>query len=159
MAINRVLRACTRWVGWSAVTGVQKRTGERTSQWRPITATEVPHLEAFGAKLRQARLAVGLTQKQLARACRPRLHPDTIRRLEAGVRRPRRSTLLRLAMVLAVAVQPDAPAHRVAALVNGLADKLAALAGPALAPESTFGAEQTAHSRKAGGRGPSGGAP
>lgn len=97
----------------------------RAAARRPIGPAEVPHLEALGRRLSELRRAAGLSRAALARAAE--LSSPTVGRLEAGTRRTRASTLARLAGALA---GPDeAPA---------LVAELAALAGPALAPESDF---------------------
>lgn len=105
---------------------------------RPILAGEIPSLEALGRRLRELRRRTGLSQAALARAAQ--LNGATISRVEAGTRRTRRSTLERIASAL-VAELPDlGDADR-------LTDDLAALAGPALAPESAY-ADRVARRRK-----------
>jgi transcriptional regulator with XRE-family HTH domain len=111
------------------------RQRERDGCRRRIEPAEVPLLHTLGTELRSLRRTAGLTQRELAEgACLTRSH---VERIEAGVRRTRRSTLERMAATLTVA-EPD-PEH--------LADALAELAGPALAPESEY-AERVARRRE-----------
>ena len=85
----------------------------------PLTAREARHAVALGALIRSRRLAAGLTVAQAADAAE--LSPRHWRRLEAGERRTRSSTLDRIAQAL------DADPV-----------ELAATAGPALADESPY---------------------
>jgi transcriptional regulator with XRE-family HTH domain len=101
----------------------------RDAPRRPIEAAEIPHLEALGARLAAVRRDRGLAQDTLAEAAE--LSTSGIRRIEAGTRRTRRSTLDRIAAALG---DPD------------LGDELAGLAGPALAPESLYGERGSANS-------------
>jgi transcriptional regulator with XRE-family HTH domain len=113
----------------TAATSARGKEGLRASARRPIGPDEVPFLEALGAELRALREAAHLSRPALAWAAE--ISPTHLRYLEEGVRRTRRSTLGRVAAVLA----ESAP---VAASANDLADYLASLAGPALAPESDY---------------------
>jgi transcriptional regulator with XRE-family HTH domain len=97
------------------------RQHTRARSRRPIEAAEITHLEALGACLAAVRRDRGVTQAVLAEAAE--LSTSGIRRIEAGTRRTRRSTLDGIAAAL------DEPE---------LADELARLAGPALAPESPY---------------------
>jgi transcriptional regulator with XRE-family HTH domain len=97
---------------------------------RPIEPAETPYLAALGIRLRDRRRRKGLTQAQLAAASELSLRH--LERIETGSRRTRRSTLSRIATALG---DPS------------LEKELAALAGPALAPESAF-AERVARRRK-----------
>jgi transcriptional regulator with XRE-family HTH domain len=54
--------------------------------------------KTFGENLRAARLALGLTQEELASRCN--LHPTAVSLLERGQRVPRADTQLKLADVL-----------------------------------------------------------
>jgi transcriptional regulator with XRE-family HTH domain len=67
----------------------------RARSWRPIEAAEITYLEALGAHLAAVRRDHGLTQAALAEAAE--LSTSGIRRIEAGTRRTRRSTLDRMA--------------------------------------------------------------
>lgn len=98
--------------------------GRIVTERRPITDEERPHLAAMGRRLAELRRAACLTQAQLGAVAG--VTDDTIGRIERGQRRTRRSTLGRIATGLAV---PDPVAT---------ADELAAVAGPGLAPESTY---------------------
>jgi transcriptional regulator with XRE-family HTH domain len=55
---------------------------------------------AFGRRLREVRVGVGLSQDRLAE--RARVHPTAIGRMERGGREPRLATILRLARALGV---------------------------------------------------------
>ena len=94
---------------------------------------EIPRLEAFGARLRQACTQAGATQTRLAWLAE--LTPGHLSRLERGQRRPRASTIARLADALTLAAT-EHQAPRVDAEV--LALELVDPAGPALAPESVY---------------------
>lgn len=85
----------------------------------PLQRHEVPYTVALGRLIRSRRLAAGLTVAQAADAAE--LSPRHWRRLEAGERRTRSSTLDRIAQAL------DADPV-----------ELAATAGPALADESPY---------------------
>lgn len=107
---------------------------------RPIEDWEVPLLVAFGSKLRDLRTRAGLTQDALAvGAMISRRH---VIRLEYGHRRPRASTIRRIAEALALAsaslppgfreqARPDLPAPA------WITRELIVAVGAALAPEST----------------------
>jgi transcriptional regulator with XRE-family HTH domain len=56
--------------------------------------------EQFGANLRRARLAAGLSQEGLSQRCG--LHLTEISRLENGLRDPRLSTIVRVSAGLAL---------------------------------------------------------
>jgi transcriptional regulator with XRE-family HTH domain len=104
---------------------------------RPLRAHERAHVERLGRLLATTRRAVGLTQEQVAlRAGLSRTHLD---RLERGLRRTRRSTLTRIAVVFVLEVPRLGPVER-------LVDDLVAEAGPALAEESAY-AERVARRR------------
>ena len=100
---------------------------------RPIADWERPYLERMGQRLRELRRLSGLTQEQLGRAAR--LHATSVRNIEAGRRRTRRSTLCRLVAGLGVR----------ACDVERYVDELAALAGPALAEESPWQTREPMH--------------
>ena len=103
---------------------------ERARCRRPITPDEVAGLEALGHALRWYRWRVArLTRSDLA--VRSELSVRQIEQIERGIRRTRRSTLERIAAVLAATVPELGEA-------SDLADGLAELAGPALAPESIY---------------------
>lgn len=101
-------------------------TKPKQRTWRPIAGWEQPHLERLGRRLRALRRAAGITQAQLGAAAG--LNAVSVRRIELGLRRTRRSTIRRL--VVALGVPPDA--------VAPLVDELVTLAGPALAEESPW---------------------
>jgi transcriptional regulator with XRE-family HTH domain len=104
---------------------------------RPLRVHERAHVERLGRLLATTRRAVGLTQEQVAlRAGLSRTHLD---RLERGLRRTRRSTLARIAVVLVHEEPRLGPVER-------LVDDLVAEAGPALAEESAY-AERVARRR------------
>jgi len=90
---------------------------------------ERPHLERLGAEVRRLRRSVGLSQRALERRMGrdPSGGHGLIPRIEAGTRRTRASTLEELAKALYRAGVREDP--------WGLAEWLAGLAGPALAPE------------------------
>jgi transcriptional regulator with XRE-family HTH domain len=90
---------------------------------RAITDDEVPHLLRMGARLEQLRMAAGMSRRAVADATG--MNPQSIFRIERGLRRTRRRTLY----LLAGAVSEDAEAA---------AAELVRLAGPALAPESPW---------------------
>jgi transcriptional regulator with XRE-family HTH domain len=89
--------------------------------WRPLEPAELLYLRALGARLAELRKRAGLSQVALAR--RAGIGRRHLQRLEAGSRRTRRSTLLRIAGVL----DPGRAAV--------IADELVNVAGPGLAPE------------------------
>lgn len=89
----------------------------RASSFAPIKDDEVPYLEALGSELRRRREGQGLNRPQLARWIG--YSAEYVRCLEEGTRRPRRSTLARLAHCLGADLED-----------------LVALCGPALAAES-----------------------
>jgi transcriptional regulator with XRE-family HTH domain len=91
----------------------------RAGSRHPIQLHEIAHLEALGNRLATVRHDRGFTQAGLAQ--KAELSTSAIGRIESGTRRTRRSTLERIAIALG---SPN------------LADELARLAGPALAPES-----------------------
>jgi hypothetical protein len=97
---------------------------DRAHGLHPITAAEVPTLEAMGRELRRLREAARLSRPQLAQASL--LSARFIRQLEVGAARARLSSLAALAAALA----PNDPD---AALV-----RLAELASDTIVPPSTF---------------------
>jgi transcriptional regulator with XRE-family HTH domain len=106
-----------------------QRARARAQCRRPIVdEVEVSHLDALGAALRAIRRAAGVSQHDLA--ARAEVNRVTLWRYEVGVRRPRASTLVRIATALAGAA-PWVDAQEVT-------DTLVGLAGPALAEESPF---------------------
>jgi transcriptional regulator with XRE-family HTH domain len=109
---------------------------QRQACRRPIGDAEVPSLERLGAALRAYRQEAGLSAARLARAAE--VHPSTVERIEAAMRRTRRSTLRRMAAALASA-HPTLDPGRVAA-------DLIAAGGSAIAPESRY-AERIARRR------------
>jgi transcriptional regulator with XRE-family HTH domain len=111
---------------------------ERAGCRRPIDPSEVPYLELLGAAVRALRGDAGLAQARLAELAQ--VSASTVGKIEAGTRRTRRSTLGRITAAL-VGGHPDLGE------ADELADELAALAGPALAPESEY-ADRVARRRK-----------
>lgn len=103
---------------------------ERARCRRPIRPDEVPGLEALGAELRRLR-------RDVARVARPKLSARAqmsvrqIEQIERAIRRTRRSTLDRIAASL-VDLAPNLGDP------EELAERLAGLAGPGLAPESGY---------------------
>jgi transcriptional regulator with XRE-family HTH domain len=95
----------------------------------PFGSDEVPYLVALGCSVRALRARAELTQAKLAELAE--LSVSTVSRIEAGARRTRRSTLGRIAAVVA-RTDPSLGEP------EPLADSLAGLGGPALAPESAF---------------------
>jgi transcriptional regulator with XRE-family HTH domain len=96
---------------------------------RPVEPWEQPFLTALGAELRVLRQHAGLTQAALA--SRAGLAERSLRRIEHGQRRTRRSTLARLAAAL---LPRPSDGTAAADLVEGLVRT----AGPALAAESVY---------------------
>jgi transcriptional regulator with XRE-family HTH domain len=90
---------------------------------RPISVNEHSHLLQMGALLEQLRKAADMSRRDVAEATG--MNPQSIYRIERGLRRTRRRTLRLLAE--AVAHDRDAAAA-----------ELVRLAGPALAPESPW---------------------
>lgn len=105
------------------------RRKARGESRRPISEDEARALEAFGAALRMARKAAGLTQAELGLAAG--YGKSWVYRLEAAVRRPRLSGIEALVAVIV---------RRSPVLGNGeaLTRDLIRLAGIALAPESEY---------------------
>jgi hypothetical protein len=103
---------------------------ERARCRRPIASDEVVGLQALGDEIRRLRWNV-------ARVHRPRLAVSAevsvrqLEQIEQAIRRTRRSTLARIAGAL-VGLRADIGS------AEELAERLAALAGPSLAPESEF---------------------
>lgn len=108
---------------------LEARKRERAACRRPISEEEARALEVFGAALRVARRAAELTQMDLGLMAGR--GEKAVYRLEAAVRRPRRSTIEDLVAVIV---------DRVPALggVERLTNELCALAGVGLAPESEY---------------------
>ncbi len=95
---------------------------------RPILDWERPFLTRLGVRVRTLRQAAGMTQARLAASAG--IAERSLRRIEYGERRTRRSTLRRLA-------QSIAEQHDGQHAGELLADLLEAV-GPALAPESSY---------------------
>lgn len=110
--------------------GMTWKDAERARCRRPIAPEEVAGLQALGDELRRLRWNV-------ARLYRPRLAVRAevsvrqLEQIEQAIRRTRRSTLARIAGAL-VGLRDDIGSP------EELAERLAALAGPSLAPESKF---------------------
>lgn len=100
-----------------------------SAERRPVEPWEQPYLDALGTALRALRRDAGLTQADLA--WRAGLAERSLRRIEHGQRRTRRSTLSRLV----VGLLPSAADGTAAA---ELEEALVLTAGPALAPESAY---------------------
>ena len=96
---------------------------------RPIEAWELPYLRAFGALLHRHRKAAGLTFEQLRLATG--LSTATFCWYEHAERRPRHSTVHRIARALADAAPALGSAEQIAA-------ELIAALGPVHAPESKY---------------------
>lgn len=90
---------------------------------RPITPEEEIHLASLGRRIKQLRIRAGMTRLDVS--VETGLNPQTIYRIERGLRRTRQRTLR--VITSAISDQPDA-----------LAVELVKLAGPALAPESAW---------------------
>lgn len=118
---------------------VRTATGDSTRAQclRSIAAEEVPHLRRLGGVVARLRRAAFLTQYELGRGAH--VSRQQVARVEAGTRRTRRSTLRAMADVLTDTLptlgEPD-----------DLTDQLVDLAGPALAPESSYA--ETIQSRR-----------
>lgn len=95
---------------------------------RPLLDWERPWLQRLGASLRAARRDAQMSQAHLA--ARAGIAERSVRRIEQGERRTRRSTLVRLAGVLA-------QSQNGRGIEPLLADLLLAV-GPALAPETEY---------------------
>jgi transcriptional regulator with XRE-family HTH domain len=109
----------------------------RAESRRPIEDAEIPYLEALAGRLAALRTAAGLSRNRLASAAEVRV--ETVLRIEAGVRRTRRSTLGRIGAALAAANPArGGPDH--------MTNHLVAIAGPALAAECPY-AERNARRR------------
>ena len=106
------------------------RNAERARARRPISSHEVAGLEALGNELRLLRRdSACLSRSQLG--VRAELSARQIEQIERGIRRTRRSTLERIVAGL-LAEQTDHDTQ------IAVVDRLAELAGPALAPESQY---------------------
>jgi transcriptional regulator with XRE-family HTH domain len=99
----------------------------RRSGRRPITADEVPYLEAVGAELRRLRELARMSRRMLASASL--VSASHLVAIEHGTRRTRRSTLCAITLALADGDEATAEANTA---------KLVALAGPTLAPSNRF---------------------
>lgn len=95
---------------------------------RPIEDWERPYLNDLGIRLRLYRDEIALPRREVAWLAQ--LHPSQLYRIETGIRRTCRSTIERIMAVYAQVYRWDdtETAERV--------ERLVALAGPALAPES-----------------------
>jgi hypothetical protein len=109
--------------------GDSVKTGVVLSIRRPITDDERPYLLALGAELKSLRGMSGLTRYQLA--FDSLLSMSHLIDLFYGRRRTRRSTLTRIVDALVAANPALGPAQV-------LHERLCELAGPGLAPESTY---------------------
>jgi transcriptional regulator with XRE-family HTH domain len=106
------------------------RNADRLRSRRPITDPgEIACLERLGRELARLRRAAALSIRDLAWCCE--MHPRSISRLESGSRRTRRSTLERICDVYVSEDESLGP-------LDVLVDRLCALAGPGLAPESPW---------------------
>lgn len=103
---------------------------ERARCRRPITPDEVPRLQALGDEIRRLRWRVAHVSRSKL-ALRAEVSIRQLEQIERAIRRTRRSTLGRIAGAL-VELRPDIGA------ADELVERLAALAGPALAPESDY---------------------
>ena len=103
---------------------------ERARCRRPITADEVAGLEALGDELRRLRWKVARVARP-ALSVRAQVSVRQIEQIEQAIRRTRRSTLKRIAAAL-VEMKPELGE------AAALAERLAELAGPGLAPESAY---------------------
>ncbi len=120
------LRGVARAVGPDATWPAATSTSDPGR--RPILDWERPLLTRLGVRVRTLRQAAGMTQARLAASAG--IAERSLRRIEYGERRTRRSTLRRLAQ--SIAEQHDGQHAR-----ELLADLLEAV-GPALAPESSY---------------------
>ena len=96
------------------------------STLRPIEYWEREYLKQLGRRLKEMRLERGLLQRAVATDAQ--LNVASLRRIELGNRRTRRSTLQRIVDALGV------PRNERTTVVSELVE----LAGPALAAESEF---------------------
>lgn len=99
----------------------------RATSRRPITAAEVPHLEALGAGLWRLRRQAGMSRRALGEGAA--LREGTIEEIEHATRRTRRSTLARIAAALVEWTATPETAEEIE-------QYLVTLAGPALGGES-----------------------
>lgn len=115
---------------------------ERQRSRRPVETWEVPHLEALGAGVLQLRTIARMSRSMVAGPTV--VSASTLKRIEGGTSRTRRSTLTRIAE----AMVDDAGSWGldlgdVETIVSGWCT----MAGPALAPESQY-AERVAKRRE-----------
>lgn len=103
---------------------------ERARCRRPITPDEAPQLQALGDEIRRLRWRVAHVSRSKL-AIRSEVSIRQLEQIEQAIRRTRRSTLGRIAGAL-VELEPDIGS------ADQLVEHLAALAGPALAPESAY---------------------
>ena len=96
---------------------------------KPVEPWEQPYLRAMGAQLKLYRRASRMTWRDLRAAAG--ISDRAIRYYEAGQRRPRPSTLLRIARAMAANTPALGDPEAIMA-------QLLELAGPAVAPESTL---------------------
>jgi transcriptional regulator with XRE-family HTH domain len=111
---------------------------------RPLEPSELPWLIALGLCLRELRTEAGLTQLSLGG--RASISERSIRRLENGERRTRRSTLKRIADALAC--EATGPADEVFQILR-------TAAGPVLADESAYRRRIESRRRRRASRQPS----
>ena len=103
---------------------------ERARCRRPIRTTEVPPLESLASELRRMRWDIGrISRPELSRVADVSVRQ--IEQIERAIRRTRRSTIERIAAALSQ-LNPKVGAPEV------LVERLVALAGDGLAPESPF---------------------
>jgi len=121
--------------------GPSWRDRRRAACRRPIDPAEIPYLEALGDEIRRLRDRTGIPRRVLAEAAGSSTW--LVMSIEHAIRRTRRSTLERLAWTL-VDLNPGIEGGDGSAL----AERLANLAGPALAPESVFAARMERRRRK-----------
>lgn len=105
---------------------------------RPLRPEEVPHLREMGAAFRALRKQAGVSVRALSEVAV--ITSRQVERIEQGTRRTCRSTLTRLVEAMLLAA-PDLGERDV------LVDRLCALAGPALAPESPYAAKSAERRR------------
>jgi hypothetical protein len=103
---------------------------ERARCRRPITSDEVVGLQALGDEIRRLRWNVARVHRPRL-AIRAEVSVRQLEQIEQAIRRTRRSTLARIAGAL-VGLRADIGS------AEELVERLAALAGPSLAPESEY---------------------
>ena len=128
--VSRTTRAHARAVEGETVPDSAWICRERARCRRPITPNEVPGLQALGTEIRRLRWSLARAPRSRL-AVRAQVSVRQLEQIEQAIRRTRHSTLARIAAAL-VELKPDLGTE------GELVNRLAALAGAALAPESDY---------------------